>query len=111
MELNYTLDKRVTGVITLRTGGKFYKEELLDIVQAMLNINGFAVVKGGNIFHVLPIQEARSEARIVHLDGRFKAGRKRDGHTDSVVKSCGTPDHNPHTKRFVNQGRLRNCPK
>ncbi len=74
MGLNYTLDKRVTGVITLRTGGKFYKEELLDIVQAMLNINGFAVVKGGNIYHVLPIQEARSEARIVHVNGRFKPG-------------------------------------
>ena len=74
MGLNYALDKRVTGVITLRTGGKFYKKELLDIVQAMLNINGFAVVKGGNIYHVLPIQEARSEARIVHLDGRVKAG-------------------------------------
>ncbi len=74
MGFNYTLDKRVTGVITLRTGGKFYKRELLDIVQAMLNINGFAVVKGVNIFHVLPIQEARSEARIVHLNGRFKAG-------------------------------------
>jgi len=74
MGLNYTLDKRVTGVITLRTGGKFYKKELLDIVQAMLNINGFAVVKGGNIYHVLPIQEARSEARIVRLNGNFKAG-------------------------------------
>jgi general secretion pathway protein D len=32
------------------------------------------VVKDGNIFQVLPIQEARSEARIVHLDGRVKAG-------------------------------------
>ncbi len=74
MGLNYALDKRVTGVITLRTAGKFYKNELLDIVQAMLNINGFAVVKAGNIFQVLPIQEARSEARIVHLDGRVKAG-------------------------------------
>lgn len=74
MGLNYTLDKRVTGVITLRTAGKFYNEELLDIVQAMLNINGFAVVKDGNMFQVLPIQEARSEARIVHLDGRVKAG-------------------------------------
>jgi type II secretion system protein D len=74
MGLNYTLDKRVTGVITLRTGGKFYNKELLDIVQAMLNINGFAVVKGGKIYHVLPIQEARSEARIVHLNGNFKAG-------------------------------------
>lgn len=76
MKLNYALDKRVTGVITLRTEGKFYKEELLNIVQAMLNINGFAMVDDGNIFQVLPIQEARSEAGIAHLDRKAKAGEK-----------------------------------
>ncbi len=74
MGLNYTIDKRVTGVITLRTEGKFYDNELMDIVQATLNINGFAIVNDGNIFQVLPIQEARSEARIVQLDSRVKPG-------------------------------------
>ncbi|MBC8548246.1 MAG: hypothetical protein H8D23_01220, partial [Candidatus Brocadiales bacterium] len=74
MGLNYTIDKRVTGVITLRTEGKFYDNELMDIVQATLNINGFAIVNDGNIFQVLPIQEARSEARIVQLDSSVKPG-------------------------------------
>ena len=74
MGLNYTIDKRVTGVITLRTEGRFYDNELMDIVQATLNINGFAIVNDGNIFQVLPIQEARSEARIVQLDSRVKPG-------------------------------------
>ncbi len=74
MGLNYTIDKRVTGVITLRAEGNFYNNELMDIVQATLNINGFAIVNDGNIFQVLPIQEARSEARIVHLDSSVKSG-------------------------------------
>ena len=74
MGLNYTIDKRVTGVITLRTEGRFYDNELMDIVQATLNINGFAIVNDGNIFQVLPIQEARSEARIVQLDSSVKPG-------------------------------------
>ncbi len=74
MGLNYTIDKRVTGVITLRTEGKFYNNELMNIVQATLNINGFAVVNDGNIFQVLPIQEARSEARIVQLGSNVKPG-------------------------------------
>ena len=65
MGINYTMDKRVTGVITLRTEGEFYKNELLDIIQAMLNINGFAIVKSENIFKILPIQEARAESSIV----------------------------------------------
>ena len=74
MGLNYTIDKRVTGVITLRTEGEFYNSELMDIVQATLNINGFAIVNDGNIFQVLPIQEARSESRIVQLDSSVKPG-------------------------------------
>ncbi|MBT6230789.1 MAG: hypothetical protein HOI47_29460, partial [Candidatus Scalindua sp.] len=74
MGLNYTIDKRVTGVITLRTEGRFYNSELMDIVQATLNINGFAIVNDGNLYQVLPIQEARSEARIVQLDSNFKPG-------------------------------------
>ena len=74
MGLNYTIDKRVTGVITLRTEGRFYNNELMNIIQATLNINGFAIVNDGNIFQVLPIQEARSEARIVQLDSSVKPG-------------------------------------
>ncbi len=74
MGLNYTMDKRVTGVITLRTEGEFYNNELLDIVQATLNINGFAIVKSENIFKILPIQEARTESTIVPLDTVVKAG-------------------------------------
>ncbi len=68
LNINYTLDKRVTGLITLRTKGKFYTEELLNIIQAMLNINGFALVRDKNVFQVVPIQEARSESRVVNID-------------------------------------------
>ncbi|GAX59469.1 type II secretory system protein [Candidatus Scalindua japonica] len=74
MGLNYAIDKRVTGVITLRTEGRFYNSELMDIVQATLNINGFAIVNDGKISKVLPIQEARGEARIVQLDSSIKPG-------------------------------------
>ncbi len=58
LNINYTLDKRVTGLITLRTKGKFYTEELLNIIQAMLNINGFALVRDKNVFQVLPIRDS-----------------------------------------------------
>lgn len=74
LNYNYTMDKRVTGVLTLRTEGEFYKNELLEIVQATLNINGFAIVKGENIYKVLPIQEARTESDIIPLDTIGKTG-------------------------------------
>ncbi len=90
MGLNYTVDKRVTGVITLRTEGRFYDNELLDIVQATLNINGFAIVNDGNIFQVLPIQEARSEAKIVQLDSSVNL-RGREVITQLVPLKHVTP--------------------
>lgn len=68
LEKNYTIDKRVTGMITLRTKGRYYKEELFNIVQTMLNINGFALVKEKNIIQVLPIQEARNESKIINIE-------------------------------------------
>ena len=75
LEINYTLDKRITGQITLRTTGKFYKEEMLNIIQAMLNTNGFALVKGKNIFQVVPIQEARSESEVKNIS-KIKTSNK-----------------------------------
>jgi type II secretion system protein D len=75
LEINYTLDKRITGQITLRTTGKFYKEEMLNIIQAMLNTNGFALVKGKNIFQVVPIQEARSESKVKNIS-KIKTSNK-----------------------------------
>jgi len=75
LEINYTLDKRITGQITLRTTGKFYKEEMLNIIQATLNTNGFALVKGKNIFQVVPIQEARSESEVKNIS-KIKTSNK-----------------------------------
>ncbi|MFQ5713419.1 MAG: type II secretion system secretin GspD [Candidatus Scalinduaceae bacterium] len=83
LNINYILDKRVTGLITLRTKGKFYKEELLNIIQAMLNINGFALVRDKNVFQVLPIQEARSESRVVNIGDTAKT-QSRDVITQIV---------------------------
>jgi type II secretion system protein D len=75
LEINYTLDKRITGQITLRTIGKFYKEEMLNIIQAMLNTNGFALIKSKNIFQVVPIQEARSESKVKNIS-KIKTSNK-----------------------------------
>ena len=83
LEVNYTLDKRVTGLITLRTTGKYYREELSNIVQAVLNINGFALVKSGNIHQVVPIQKARSEAGVKNI-GKGVDTRSRDVITQIV---------------------------
>ena len=59
LKVNYIIDKRVAGKITVNTSGKIYKDELFAIVQSMLDINGFTVAKEGKIYKIVPIQEVR----------------------------------------------------
>ncbi|MGR3218573.1 MAG: type II secretion system secretin GspD [Candidatus Anammoxibacter sp.] len=59
LQVNYIIDKRVAGKITVNTSGKIYKDELFAIVQSMLDINGFTVARDGKIFKIVPIQEVR----------------------------------------------------
>ncbi len=79
LDVNYTLDREVAGKITLRTSGKFHRSELLQIVQAALNINGFAYVRKGNILEVMPINEARQEQGVVDI------GRRVPTSTEDIV--------------------------
>ena len=57
--LNYIIDKKVAGTITVNTSGKIYKDELLSIVQTMLDINGYTIAKDGKIYKILAIQDVR----------------------------------------------------
>lgn len=57
--LNYILDKRVAGTITLNTTGKIYKEELFPIVQSILSLNGFVIVNNNKLYQIVPLQDAR----------------------------------------------------
>lgn len=60
LNINYILDKRVAGTVSLNIPpGKIRKAELFTIVQSILDINGFAIVKDGNLYKILPMQEAR----------------------------------------------------
>ncbi len=59
LNLNFIIDKKVAGTITLNTSGKIYKKELFTIVQTMLDINGFTIVKDGSIYKILAVQDAR----------------------------------------------------
>lgn len=70
LNLDYIIDKKVAGTVTLNTSGKIYKDELFSIVQSMLNINGFALAKSGKIYSIVPVQDTRQ------LPGEIYTGDK-----------------------------------
>ena len=76
LQLNYIIDKKVTGTITLNTSGKIYKNEFFTIVQTMLDINGYTIVKDGSIYKILAVQDARQVAGKVYSgDKVIKPGK------------------------------------
>jgi type II secretion system protein D len=73
LKLNYVIDRKVAGIMTLHAVGQFYTEELMDIAQTTLNVNGFAVIVKENIAEVVTIQEARQRSPGVYIGGDIQA--------------------------------------
>ena len=65
LNVNYILDNRVVGKINLHANGQVYKEELLSMLNTLLNVYNFSLIKEGDIYRVLPKPEARQESNII----------------------------------------------
>ena len=60
--INYQIDPRVEGNITIRTTGKVAREDLFPLFNQILRNNGIAAVRVGDIYQILPIAEAKTRA-------------------------------------------------
>lgn len=65
LNVNYILDKRIGGTINLHATGQVYKEELLSMLNTLLYVYDFAIMKDGDLYRVLPKAETRPETNIV----------------------------------------------
>lgn len=65
LNVNYILDKRVGGTINLHATGQIYKEELISMLNALLYVYDFAIMKDGDLYRILPKAETRPETNIV----------------------------------------------
>ncbi len=58
LQINYILDPRVKGTVTLNTYGEVREIDLRSLLDLILRINGAAMVKVGNIYRIVPLAEA-----------------------------------------------------
>ena len=65
LNVNYILDKSVGGTINLHATGQVYKEELLSMLNTLLYVYDFAIIKDGDLYRILPKAESRQETNIV----------------------------------------------
>jgi len=54
MKINYLLDPRVKGTVTLYTYGEVKPVDLMPLLETVLRINNFAMVKVGDLYRIVP---------------------------------------------------------
>ncbi|MBB3743093.1 general secretion pathway protein D [Rhizobium sp. BK591] len=72
--LNYVVDPRVSGAVTLQTTNPVSREALLDIFEAALSVNGAVVVKRNDSYQIVPSSEAFSSTPQVSVPSASPKG-------------------------------------
>jgi general secretion pathway protein D len=58
LHLDYVVDPKVQGTITAQTGAPVPREAVLSTFEGVLRANGLALVHSGDLYRVLPVEEA-----------------------------------------------------
>ncbi len=61
--LNYWLDPRVQGQVTARSFGPIYVDDLYPVFLQILRSNGYAAVREGDLYMIVPAEEGKTRAR------------------------------------------------
>lgn len=64
LEINYLIDPRVEGQVTIRTTGKIPRSELFPIFNQILRSIGIAAVKVGEVYNIVPIADAKTRVIV-----------------------------------------------
>src|SRR5438874_525193 len=62
--INYSIDPRVQGQVTIRTTGKIARRDLFPIFHQLLRSHGIAAVKVGEMYQIVPVGEAKTRADL-----------------------------------------------
>jgi general secretion pathway protein D len=58
LKINYILDPKVTGKVTINTYGELRAVDLQNLLETILRMNGYAMVQVGNLYRIVPSGEA-----------------------------------------------------
>ena len=58
LDLNYSVDARVNGSVTLQTPKPISRSQLLQLFEAILRDNGAGIVAAGNAYRIVPLADA-----------------------------------------------------
>ncbi len=84
--INYQIDPRIQGQVTIRTTGPIAKEDLFPIFNRILRSNGISAVQVGDIYQIIPVAEAKTKAIIPVAPGEKHQAAHEDAFIIEVVR-------------------------
>lgn len=110
LDVNYVIDRKVGGEFTFRMVGQFYKEEMMNIIQAVLNVHGLAMVKRNGLIEVVILEEAKMEPGPLFTGKRIES-KGADIITQVVPLTYITPQNLiPAIKSFMTPAGIAMAP-
>ena len=68
LKMDYIIDPRVRGMVNIHTTGEITPDNLFDIFTTILKVSGAAIIKEGDIYHIVPATEAKGMLLIPRTD-------------------------------------------
>ena len=59
LKISYLVDPKVKGVVNIHTSGQIPTEDVFNIFQAILKLNGATAVKKDNLYEIVPMSDAK----------------------------------------------------
>lgn len=84
--INYQIDPRIQGQVTIRTTGPIAKEDLFPIFNRILRSNGISAVKVGDIYQIIPVAEAKTKAIIPVAPADRRTAAEQDAFVIEVIR-------------------------
>ncbi len=63
--INYIVDPRVKGTVTIRTSGKINREQLMGVFHTILELNGVAAVDKNGFYQIVPLSEVGRRGDVI----------------------------------------------
>ena len=76
LKINYIIEGKVQGKITLQTFRKLPTKDLYSIFEQILAVNGITVVKSGNFYRFVPIRDSSKKPLNLHYGNKSKMPNK-----------------------------------
>ena len=84
--IHYSIDPRVQGAVTLRTASKIRGQDLFPLFHQILRLNGIAAVKVGDIYHIAPVGEAKTQVPLLSESSQRRAASTQGEFVIELIK-------------------------